>query len=112
MTKIKKSLALMMVLVMAMTILAMPASATTVEEAAIEPRYVAVTCTSCGGEAVFVRRVTNERYGSVPVAEGICQHEKGDHSHYKVRDYDTYTCKSCGYTLKLNYSYSTVCPYA
>lgn len=112
MTKIKKRFALMMVLVMAMTMLALPASASTDGENSVEPRYVVVSCPSCGGDAVFSRRVIDERYGSSPVAENICPTESDAHSHYLYRSYDLYVCNSCGHTFKINYSYSKKCPYA
>lgn len=100
MKKTKKLLALLMVLAIMLSVAALPASAVQV-----------VSCSVCGQTATFDRRVKNEKYGSVPVAENLCQYLSEAHTHNKVRAYDTFKCESCGNILKVNYTYSVVCPY-
>lgn len=104
MTKTKKTLALMMVLVMAMTVFAFPVSAAASEENAVEPKASAVACPICSN-SVLVRSVYSYKY---EVTETSCSGDSVVDAH-TVKVYNNYaSCSTCGDTL-ISKTYKTYC---
>lgn len=98
MTKIKKRLALMMALVMAMTTLILPASAANVEDEVV-PCAVTRFCSTCGGDVTQRRLLVATRKVDV----SSCNKSSSEHDH-TLNTYDVYdTCVNCGTT----YCYTT-----
>ena len=89
MTKIKKTLALMMVLVMAMTTLVLPASAVTPEEE-MQPYVAYKTCPNCGGD---VPLICTSGYFSGVVREIVYT---ANHKHQWEGTAGYCTCSDCG----------------
>lgn len=110
MTKIKKALALMMVLVMAMTTLALPASAVASEKE-LEPCAAVMECTTCGNSMTLTKTVTNAaEYRSVVAYE--CGYYAPAHNHVRTVSYKLYSCATCGTSTKVYTSVSAYnCPY-
>ena len=93
MTKIKKRLALLMALVMAMTMLALPASAATGEDE-VAPCGAVVECVNCGGECSRSSGETKSKVYMGEDEERVCHVPA--HYHTKHVPYTTYICTSCG----------------
>lgn len=91
MTKIKKTLALLMVLVMAMTMMTLPASAAEIEEE-VEPCIAIMECGVCGGVFRFVQHC--DVIVDSKVEEGVV--------FVRYQHYDVYSCETCGYTHHVN----------
>lgn len=110
MTKIKKALALMMVLVMAMTTLALPVSAETVEEKtqSLAPRGPAYFCPICSEGATFLGSTNSSK--SVNAPAGSCSYYSLSHQHTVTTYYNEVRCPNCG-TYKYAVGTATYCPY-
>ena len=105
MTTIKKTLVLLTVLVMAMTILALPASAIT-EDDVLEPCANVTVCPSCESETyTYVGKI------EAGVEDNrACHISSYVHAHTDYYMFDRYVCTTCGYTHKNNPQYlRTVC---
>ena len=94
MTKIKKRLALLMALVMAMTMLALPASAAEAEDEAISPQAVVGQCPNCGGTGT----TTDDFVRTEVWQEGSCRPDSNTTVHvHTYYIYDRYIyCRTCG----------------
>lgn len=103
-------MALMMVLVMAMTVLVLPASAATVEDT-ISPQASVIPCSSCGEKtATYTRTVSGAKEYQYVVAYQCTYNDEG-HNHVRTVTYQVYSCP-CGATTK-RYTSTTAyyCPY-
>lgn len=100
MTKLRKRLALLLVLVMAMSTLNLPTAAAEPEE--VEPCAVVVQCEKCNGSV----RYLGERvfYGIVGCNTFMDQCEfPAVHNHETEEVYELYSCDDCGYEYKRNH---------
>ena len=107
MTKIKKTLALMMVLVMAMTTLSLPASATQLESE-IEPISEVIPCSKCGDGAYSYYQSVDEAWPTITSASNCYKGYADNHTHYTAYRYYYVVCPTCG-TYKLSEGYVNIC---
>ena len=91
MTKIKKTLALVMVLVMAMTTLVLPVAAVAPQEE-VAPCAAESTCLNCG--ELSMRQYYVNKTETVYVTCGACSYA---HKHTRVNRYLDSACSNCGY---------------
>ena len=110
MTKIKKTLALLMVLVMAMTVLVLPASAVSTEEG-VEPCAAYAHCPSCGTITAYYTGTYNASE-AIPVVAYQCIYRAEAHNHYQKVVYERYRCGTCDLVISKAISVSgEYCPY-
>lgn len=108
MTKIKKTLALMMVLVMAMTTLILPVSATTVEDEVEPCSGTVLECPVCGKETYGYAGPFVEQ-GSDDI---VCSNNpRTEHTHYYNYYYNRYLCTNCGFIKLLFINQTETCSY-
>lgn len=107
MTKIKKRLALMMALVMAMTMMALPASAAQLETE-IEPLSEVIPCPRCEDGAYSYYRTIEEEWITVTSSTNCYKGYADNHSHCIELRYYYIVCPTCG-TYKLSEGYVNTC---
>lgn len=98
----------MMVLVIAMTVLVLPASAATPQEE-VEPYAAVGPCKNCGGiNYNSLGLVTKTSTTTV----STCNNHHGTHQHTITTTYYRYICTDCGFEKQLNKTVTTTCPYS
>ena len=107
MTKIKKRLALLMALVMAMTMLALPASATQLETE-IAPISEVIPCPRCEDGAYSYYQSVDEQWIIVTSASSCYKGYAENHTHYIAYRYYYIVCPTCG-TYQFSEGYVNTC---
>lgn len=109
MKKAKKIAALVLAMVMAFSLMAMPAMAA--GDDGIMPRKPAYTCSLCGRGATYIGVEYEYHYdASRPVSPGQCSAIPVEHLHVPYDIKEVYQCGNCGqkYLFKTGASYECV----
>ena len=103
----KKTLALLLAIVMMLSVLVIPAAAAMPEENAVEPCGGFADCPGCGSSSPYTTSVTNTETKMT-----TCSYSGTMHTHYRYYYYRIFNCSYCNFGAEKINTSSWICTYA
>ena len=97
----KKTLSLLLAIVMMLSVLVIPAAAAAPEDDVLDPCATFMDCPQCGTSA-YLRNTLKNQVKAVTVSK--CSNKATSHVHYKTYDQYIIDCTYCGTVTKTVYT--------